>query len=154
MGRKSLAALAVSAVMMLAACSGGDDESPGGGGEAGGGETWAGEVTYGGNSGQWQIGTWEGPPEAIKVECSGSEGTVTATLTAPEGWTATTTQPEGGGGAAVTITDEGGESVTIEPQGSYEVLWGATATFSVDWRMKDEDRGWAFGEGDVTCEQG
>lgn len=152
MGRKSLAALAVSAVMMLAACSGGDDENAGGG-EAGG-ETWAGEVTYGGNSGTWQIGTWEGPPEAIQVECSGSEGTVTATLTAPEGWTAVTTQPEGGGGAAVTITDEAGESVTIEPSGSYEVLWGATATFSVDWRMEDEAQGWAFGEGDVSCEQG
>lgn len=163
MTRKAFAALAITATLALAGCGGG--LTPGGSdGDGSNAATWPGKATDAGNGDSISIGTWKGKPNAVQITCSGPDGQVTATLTAPEGWTATTTQPEGGGSTGATITDSSGKSMDLKGEGSGAVKWGVTATFGTDWPLAeqvdnsyggtmDKEDGWKFYAAEVSCER-
>ncbi len=120
-------------------------------------ETWPGGAADAGNGDAVRVGTWKGEPTAVKVTCSGGEGTVTAVVEAPGGFKATTTQPgSAGGDASVKIEGPGG-SVEVQPQGDASVRWGVAPTFTTGFPMegKAPDGGeeeWAFYARAVSCQ--
>ncbi len=149
-GLRSIALASLLALLLaLTACSG-DGGEPGG---APGAETWPGTAANAGNGDSISVGGWKGRPDAVAVSCSVSDGAVTATLTAPEGWTAVTTQPKGGGDAAVTLRDTTGTEETLEPHGDSAVRWGATATFQTEFPLESKTSDWRFYAASVSCEQ-
>lgn len=126
MGRKSLAALAVSAVMMLAACSGGDGENAGGGeAEGGGGDTWAGTSESYRSGEDFDIGLWSGDHGQTTIECSGDRQSPTMVISSPEGDVATVT-PEG---SDLTISVALSDGTTVEDTASGMTTGGAVVDF-------------------------